>query len=27
LTDFVHYFGSDFKQLDAEMLRFVEDLK
>ena len=27
IADFVHYFGNDFKQLDAEMLRFVEDLK
>lgn len=27
LADFAQYFGSDFKQLDAEMLRFVGDLK
>jgi hypothetical protein len=27
VADFARYFGSDFKQLDAEMLRFVEDLK
>jgi hypothetical protein len=27
VADFVRYFGNDFKQLDAEMLHFVEDLK
>lgn len=27
VADFAHYFGSDFKQLDAELLRFVEELK
>ena len=27
VVDFAHYFGSDFKQLDAELLRFVEELK
>ena len=27
VADFARYFGSDFKQLDAELLRFVEELK
>lgn len=27
LADFARYFGSDFKQLDAELLHWVEDLK
>lgn len=27
IADFAQYFGNDFKQLDAEMLRFVEELK
>jgi hypothetical protein len=27
LQDFARYFGSDFKQLDADLVRFVEDLK
>jgi hypothetical protein len=27
VADFARYFGSDFKQLDAELLHFVEDLK